>query len=118
MKFEFHDTYTKDEKLTTKIEAVNDEDVVNKAYLAGKLSKINGHLSVLEKDYNEFISQYNKQSVEEILAQRAVTTTIHKLYDKGLFDKYCNADNVLEDFLFVTRRRGDLLKVNDDIQWS
>ena len=36
---------------------------------------------------------------------------------KGLFDDYANADNALEDFLFVTRRRGDLDKVNNtDVQ--
>ena len=79
--------------------------------------KTSGHLSKLEKDFNEFKKQYNKQSVEEILIQRAVKTSIQKLYDKGLFDNYVNADKILEDFLFVTRRRGDLDKVNDiDIQ--
>ena len=61
--------------------------------------------------------QYNKQSVENFLIQKAVKTTIQILYDKGLFDKYANADKVLEDFLFTTRRRGDLSgQVNDDIQ--
>ena len=43
-------------------------------------------------------------------------TTIQILYDKGLFDNYANADKVLEDFLFNTRRRGDLSEqVNDDV---
>ena len=70
--------------------------------------KIDGHLSKLEKDYNEFKKQYNKQSVEEILVQRAIKTTIQILYDKSLFDKFQNADKVLEDFLFATRRRPDL----------
>ena len=37
-------------------------------------------------------------------------------YDKGLFDNYAIADKVLEDFLFVTRRRGDSEEVNDVIQ--
>ena len=79
--------------------------------------KIKGHLSKLEKDYSEFKLQYNKQSVEGILIQRAVKTTIQIIYDKGLFDNFQNADNVLEDFLFRTRRRGDLSEqVNDDIQ--
>ena len=80
--------------------------------------KINSHLSKLGKNYNEFKLQHNKQSVEEILVQRAVKTTIQILYDKGLFDNYANADKVLEDFLFVTRRRGDLSDlINDtDIQ--
>ena len=44
-------------------------------------------------------------------------TTIQILYDKGLFDNFQNADEVLKDFLFTTRRRPDLEKVNDtDIQ--
>ena len=43
-------------------------------------------------------------------------TTIQTLYDKGLFDNYANADKFLEDFLFVTRRRGDLEELNDNIQ--
>ena len=73
--------------------------------------KINGHLSKLEKGFNEFKLQYNKQHVEEILIQRAVKTTIQILYDKGLFDNYANADEVLEEFLFTTRRRGDLSEV-------
>ena len=97
----------KKEKITTNFEAVDDEDVINKAYLDEKLKKIDGHISYLEKDYNEFKIQYNKQSLEEILIQRAVKTTIQILYDKGLFDNYAKADKVL-DFLFVTRRRGDL----------
>ena len=60
--------------------------------------KIDGHLSKLEKDYNEFKLQYNKQNVEDIFIQRAVKTTIQILYDKGFFDNYANADKVLEDF--------------------
>ena len=117
LKLEVHDSYKKDEKLTTNFEAVNNEDVINKGYLDDKLLKINSHLSKLEKDFNEFKLQYNKQTVEDILIQRAVKTTIQILYDKGLFDNYANADKVFEDFLFTTRRRGDLSEqVNDDIQ--
>ena len=112
LKLEIHDTYKKDEKITTTFGAVNDEDVVNKGYLDEKLIKIDGHLSKLEKDYNEFKLEHNKQNVEDILIQRAVKTTIQILYDKGLFDNYANADKVLEDFLFVTRRRGDLSEEN------
>ena len=104
LKLEVHDTYKKDEKLTTKFKPVDDSDVINKAYLDSKLIKIDGHLSKLGKDYNEFILQYNKQSVEEILVQRAVKTTIQILYDRGLFDNFQNAEEVLKDFLFTTRR--------------
>ena len=116
LKLEVYDTYKKDEKITTDFEPVDNSDVINKGYLDSKLLKIDGHLSKLEKDYNEFKLQYNKQNVEDILIQRAVKT-IQILYDKGLFDKFQNADKVLEDFLFTTRRRGDLSnQVNDDIQ--
>ena len=105
LKIKVYDTYKKPEKLITNFKAVNDSDVINKAYLDGTLLILDGHLLVLEKDYNEFISHYNKQSVEEILIQRAVKTTIQKPNDKGLFDNFYNADKVLKDILFATRRR-------------
>ena len=108
LKLEVHDTYKKDEKITTNFEPVDNKDVINKGYLDSKLLKIDGHLSKLEKDYNECKLQYNKQNVEDILIQRAVKTTIQILYDKGLFDTFQNADKVLEDFLFTIRRRPDL----------
>ena len=112
LKLEVHDTYKKDEKITTNFEPTDKSDVINKGYLDEKLIKIDGHLSKLEKDYNEFKLDYDKQAVEEILIRRAVKTTIQVLYDRGLFDNYANADKVLEDFLFVTRRRGDLSEEN------
>ena len=107
LKLEIYDTYKNDEKITTNFEAVDDKDVMNKGYLDEQLKKTIGHIAYVEKDYNEFSLQYNKQSVEEILIQRAVKTTIQILYDKGLIDNFQNADKVLEDFLFTTRRRGD-----------
>ena len=76
LKLEVHDTYKKDEKITPNFEPVDNADVINKGYLDEKLLKINGNLSKLEKDFIEFKKQYNKQSVEEILIQRAVKTTI------------------------------------------
>ena len=112
LKLEVHDTYKKDEKLTTNFEPTDNSDVINKGYLDEKLIKIDGHVSKLEKDYNEFKLDYDKQAVEEILIRRAVKTTIQVLYDRGLFDNYANANKVLEDFLFVTRRRGDLSEEN------
>ena len=54
LKLVVHDTYEKDEKITTNFEAVDDKDVINKGYLDKKLLKINGHLSKSENDYNEF----------------------------------------------------------------
>ena len=112
LKLEVKDTYKKDEKLTTIFDSTHNSDVINKAYLDEKLKKKDGHISYIEKDYNEFKLQYNKQSVEDISIQRAVKTTIQMLYDKGLFDNYANTDKVLEDFLFTTRRRGDLSEDN------
>ena len=116
LKLEVHETYKKDEKITTNFEHTDESDVINTAYLEEKLKKIYGLISYIEKDYNEFKLQYNKQSVGDILVQRAVKTTIQILYDKGLFDIFQNADKVLEDFLFTTRRRGDLEEVNDNVQ--
>ena len=78
--------------------------------------KRDGHISQVEKDYKEFILQYSKQSAEEVLVQKAVKTTIQILYDKGLFKNYSNADEVLKDFLFTTRRKGDLEEVNENVQ--
>ena len=108
LKLEVHDTYKKDEKITTNFEPVDVSDVLSKGYLDSKLIKIDGHLSKLEKVFNDFKLQYNKQNIEEILIQRAVKTTIQILYDKGLFDNFQNAEEVLKDFLFTTRRRPDL----------
>ena len=62
IKLEVHDTYKKDEKITTNFEPVDDSDVINKGYLDSKLIKIDGHLSKLEKDFNDFKLQYNKQN--------------------------------------------------------
>ena len=116
LKLEVHDTYKKDQKITTNFEPVDNEDVINKSYLDSKFLKKDGHLSKLEKDYNEFKSQYNKQNVEDISIQRAVKTTIQILYDKGLFDNYADADKILEDFLFTTIRREYLEEVNNNLQ--
>ena len=99
LKLEVHDTYKKDEKIRN-FQPTDNEDVINKACLDEK-DKINGHLSLLENDYKEFKLQYNKQSVEEILIQRAVKTTIEILYDEGLFDSFPNADKVLIDFFLL-----------------
>ena len=110
LKLKVRDTYGKDRKLTTNIKPTDDSKVINKSYMDEKLSKIDGHLSLLEKDYNDFKLQCNKESEEEILIQRAMKTTIQKMYEKGLFDGFPNADEVLKDLLFVTRSRGYLKK--------
>ena len=112
LKLKLYDTYKKDEKLTTNFEPNDNEYIIKEGCIDSKLLKIDTHLSKLEKKNNEFKLQYNKQSVEDILLQRAVKTTIQILLDKGLSDNYDNADIVSEDFLFTTRRRGDLSEDN------
>ena len=81
-KLEVHDSYKKDEKLTKNFEPSKYEKVINRAYIDEKLLQKNGHISILEKGFNEFKLHYNKQSVEETLIQRDVETTIQILYYK------------------------------------
>ena len=70
---------------------------------------------MLEKDYNELKIHEDKQSVGEILVQRAAKTAIQILYDKELFDSFLKTDEVLEDVLVATRLRPGLEKVNGDV---
>ena len=80
LKLAVHDTFKKDGKLTTKFVPTDDSDVTNKGYLEEKIvKKINGHITSLEKDYNDFKLQHNKQSVEQVLLQRTVKTTTQTL---------------------------------------
>ena len=64
MKFQAHDTYKRDEKLTTISEPTDNSDVINEAYLDEKLLKRNVHIPFLKKNNNEFKLEYNKQNVE------------------------------------------------------
>ena len=54
LKLEVHDTYKKDEKITTDFEPVNNGDVINKIYLDEKFKKTDGYFSFIVNDYNEF----------------------------------------------------------------
>ena len=54
--------------------------------------KLNCHSTSLGNNYNKDNFQYNKQSVEEVLVQKVVETTIQTLYGEGLFDNYANID--------------------------
>ena len=69
LKLEVYDTFRKDETIRTDFQHINNEEVLNKSYLDEKILKKDGQISFLEKDCNEFILQYNKKSVEEILFQ-------------------------------------------------
>ena len=42
-----------------------------------------------------------KQSKEEVLIEGAVKATIQILRDKRIFDNYDNADEVLEQYVFI-----------------
>ena len=44
LKLEVHDTFEKDEKITTNVKIVKNEDVINKAYFDEKFLKIDGHI--------------------------------------------------------------------------
>ena len=57
LKFDVHDTYEKDENITTNLEPMVDSDVINKAYFDAKFKKIDGNFANKEKDYNEFKKQ-------------------------------------------------------------
>ena len=95
----------------TKFEPSNAEGVKNKAYLDTNLSKIEGQISYIEKDYNEFKLHHNKYSAQKIPIERAVKTTIQILYETEVFDIYDNADEILKFCLLFgvkARRRPDL----------
>ena len=115
LQLEVHNTYEKDEKIKKSFKPTDDSDVRNNAYLDKKILKILGHLSFSEKDNNEFKLLSDKQSFEKVLIETAVKATNQIFYDKGLSDIFLDADNVRKGFLFVTRRKTDLKKVNDDI---
>ena len=52
LKVQVQDSHQKDEKITTNFKALDESEVINKAYLDEKILKSNGHLSLLEKDYS------------------------------------------------------------------
>ena len=97
-------------KKTTNFETIDHEDVIKSLSRRKIIKNRWSRIIFLEKDYNEIKLPTNKQSIEEVLIQRAVKSTIQILYDKGLFDSFPNVDEVLEDFLLVTRGRLDLEK--------
>ena len=80
-----------------------------------KISKLEGEISFIEKHYND----YKPPNKEDFVIETAVTTTVQVLYDRGLFDKYDNTDQVMKDYLLVEvndRRTPDLEEVIDVVQ--
>ena len=71
IKLEVYDTYKKGEKMTTNFEAPNIEDVIKKVYLDRNVSRIEGQISYIEKNYIEYKVPGDKQSVKGVLIQRA-----------------------------------------------
>ena len=115
LKLEKNDIHREDEKTKTKFEAVNDEDVMDKAYLDTKLAKVKGDISYVEKKYNE-LKGYERYK-EEILDEKAVKTTIQIHHDRRLFDKYDFVNEVVNVSLLIEgneRNRLGLRELNDD----
>ena len=54
LKLQVHGSYKKGEKRKTNFEVSDGSDVINKTYIEDNLLKRDGHLSISEKDYNEF----------------------------------------------------------------
>ena len=76
------------------------EGAVNKAYLDAKLAEVKGHISFIEKDYNDFKGTLERLSNRSCgypnnVIEIAVKSTIQTFYDKGSFDNYDDAYDVL-----------------------
>ena len=110
LELKVNDNYRKQEKITTNFEPSDDSELVNIVYLDGKFSKMETCIIYREKNYKEFQLRNDKQ-MEQVLIGIAVKTTIQILHDKGLFDIYYNAHEVLKDYLLIDevneRRRPD-----------
>ena len=78
-KLKVNDSYKNDEKITTNFETSIGKDAINKAYLDERLSKIDGHISLLEQDYNEIKLLSDKQFIEEVLIQKVVKSKVQVL---------------------------------------
>ena len=117
IKLKVNETYRKNEKITTKFEPSNDDDIVSKAYLDTKTSKIEGHISFTGTAFNEIksVERSNKQSDEGFSIERVVKSILQMFHDKGLIDDYDNADEVPKDYPLCERLRLNLEELNDII---
>ena len=80
---EVHDTFKKVEKTTTNFQPTDNTDVIDKTHMDKNLSKTQVQISHFGTDYNDFKLEDNKQSIESVLIQRAMKTTVQILYYKG-----------------------------------
>ena len=97
-----------EKKKQTNFEHSKKTDVANKAYLDKNFSGVFEHQSCKERTFNHFKKHSNeKQPENEDLIEKAVETTLQLLYDKGLFDNYNNANEILKVYLLseVKERR-------------
>ena len=106
LKKEVNDSYQKDGKKTN-FERVNNGDVYQSLIRRKVIKNRCSHINIWKNSF-EFEIRSDKQSIEDVLIQGAVKTIIKLFFDKGLFDSFPNADGVSNDFLLVTRHRGDL----------
>ena len=94
LKLKVNDTYKKDEKITANFEPIDDPDSIYKTYPDTILSEIEEQIPYTAKSTTN-IKYNNKQSVEEILIERAVKKTIKMFSDKILFYNSDNARDIL-----------------------
>ena len=87
---------------------IKPKDVINKGFINTNISRTDGHISLLDKDYGEFKLLSNKQFEE-----KAFETTIQILHDIGLIDQHKNADENI-DYPFTESRGPDFQELNDD----
>ena len=75
-KLKANNTYMKYEKKTTNFEPHKIEVVVNKAYLETEISKKDGHLSIIKKDYNEYKLRNDKDAQTNSMKHEMVDTLL------------------------------------------
>ena len=81
LKLQVHDSYKNGENVKTNFEPTGNSDVISKAYLDENYQKQMVIYHYYKKNYIEFKLLSDKQSIEEVLIQRAVKTTIQILYE-------------------------------------
>ena len=77
-------------------------DVINKGYLGTKIAETKGHISFLEKTYE----QIQREKKNDKLIGNALKATMQVLYDEKFYDDLENPDEALRFFSsFVDERQ-------------